>query len=108
MFGRFEEAAEIHAQIAHICWKANMYDHVVASVTKASDCLMRANMPDDAFEGLRIVSTMMANYGQAEPALRLGAYASYLESRYPDKFKNSASTFQLYVYNMCKDKHLIQ
>ena len=108
VFGKFEEAAAIHARIARMFWTARMFDSVASSIINASECLMKADMPEDAFDGIRSASIMMINNSQVCPAIKLGGYVRVLEYKYPNSFKNSSAPFQAFVYDLCKEKHLIE
>jgi hypothetical protein len=108
LFGRFENAATIYADIARMFWTERMYDDVAVSIIKASECLMKADMADDAFDGIRSVAIMMANNSQVDAALRLGGYVRVLETRYPSSFKNSSAPFESFIYGLCKRRHLIE
>lgn len=107
VFGRYEEAAKIHAAVARMFWSARMFDDATNSVIKASECLMKADMPEEAFDGIRSASIMMVGRSQADNALRLVGYVKVLVTRYPTSFKISAAPFESFIYKKCKDEELV-
>lgn len=108
IFGKYREAAEIYAKIAKICWTGHLYDDATTAIINASNCLVKADMADDAFDGLRSASIMLVQSGQVSPAMRLGQQVYFLEVTYPDMFRNSFTPFQCFIYNLCKNKHLVE
>ena len=107
VLGRFEEAAIIHAKLAKMFWTERMFEDAASSIIRASECLIKADMPEDAFEGIRLASTMMIMRGEAVPALRLGGYVGVLEKKYPNSFKICSIPFQSYLMKLCVQKKLI-
>lgn len=108
IFGKYEEAARIYARIAKLCWSGCLYDDATTAIINASNCLVKADMADDAFDGIRCASIMLVQNGQVNPALRLGEQVYFLEVTYPDLFKNSHTPFKCFIYNLCRNKHLLE
>lgn len=107
LFGRFEEAAAIHASIARLYWRHGMYDQAVQSIENATKYLLDAGMEDEASEGIRITTVMLIQKRQPTPALRLSNYVKYLELRYPQRFWVSSKPFCSFVYQKCMENNLI-
>lgn len=105
--GQYEEAATIHARTAKMFWTAKRYSDATTSVIKASECLMEAGMPDEAFEGIRSTSIMLVGVRQPKDACRLSLHVEVLEERYPMTFGYASQPFQKFVCGLCKEHHLL-
>jgi len=58
-----------------------MYESMTSAVTKACDCLINCDMKNEAIDGLRMISFVMAKEGKQDTAMALAEYLILVETR---------------------------
>jgi len=105
VFGRYDEAANEYASCARAYWKRHMYNDMVPVVKSATTCLLDNGRYDDAFEGVRVISIMLAKAGAVKPAVALCSHVKVVEQRDPDHYKGASETLYKFVTEICSTQY---
>lgn len=97
MLGQPDMAAGMHAMAARIYWRLNLTSNAVKSVQSAADCLLDAGMPDDAFDGLRIITVLLVKRHDLALAYDAADYFKVMCLRDPVHFAGAWEAMTRYI-----------